>query len=106
MTHIRCRRPFQLCQDIALEGQQSKHMVNVATHRPRAPGAPGPNRWRDVVDDYNVGCLLPHPFRDPMGEFGAVDDDQNVGLESDSTCGCLSDAMHIKPKPRQYLAKA
>src|SRR5690349_21378893 len=81
-------------------------MVDIAAHRSRAPRPPGPDRRRHVVDDRNVRSITSHALGHPMGEFGAVDDDQNIRLQRDDTCSCLPDAMQINPETRQYLAEA
>ena len=82
-------------------------MVDVARHLAGAPGPPGPDRRRHVVDDRQIRPAPRDPLRHLVREIRAVDDDEHVGLGGED-CGdrlvarggrCAADAARIEPRP-------
>src|SRR4029079_6238764 len=55
-------------------------MIDIAAHGARAARTPGPYRRRLVIDYRDRRHLPAHPLRNPMREFGTVDDDEEIGL--------------------------
>src|SRR4051812_27584417 len=78
MADIAAWRPAELAVFLRLEWQQAEHMVDIAEHGPRPSRPPGPELWRDVIDDRDRRIARPHAAGDTVGEVGAVDDDERV----------------------------
>ena len=68
-------------------------MIYVCAHLVRAARPPCPNRRTNVIDDGNIWCLLAHTPRHTMGEFRAIDDDQDVRIRRYDRIGSLPDAV-------------
>src|SRR5208282_1043329 len=56
-------------------------MVDIGAHLPGAAGTPSPDARADIIYDRDIRAALAHPFSDRMGEFWAVDDDEQVWIE-------------------------
>ncbi len=84
-----------------LEGQQSKHMIDVGAHAPGAAGPPCPNARTDVIDDGYRGAALADALGDRVGELGAIDDDDGIGLETDRRIDRVVDAADDTRQTRQ-----
>src|SRR6266704_719123 len=78
MADIAAGRTAKPAIGLGLEGKQSEDMIDIAKHRARPAGPPRPDRGRYVVDDRDGGIAGPNAPRHPVGEIGAVDDDENV----------------------------
>src|SRR6516164_3277187 len=78
MPDIGAGRPSQFSVNIGLEWQHRQHVVDIGPHRLGASGAPGPNRWRDIVDNGYGRSSGADAAGYRMGEARAVDDDERM----------------------------
>src|SRR4051794_13729733 len=83
MADIGAGRTIKTAQRFRLERLDGEDMIDVRAHPARAPGAPGPDRRADIVDDRQLRQPLAHALRDRMGEIRGVDDDERVGALGD-----------------------
>src|SRR6185312_2938501 len=98
MTHIAARRTSEPQMRFRLKRQDAENVVHVTAHAPGAPWPPGPDTRRDIVDDRNLRCPAAHALGHLMGEFGAIENDENFGIELDH---CSRAFLYTLPDARE-----
>src|SRR5580698_2800536 len=96
MTDVETGRAAKPHMSRRLERQDREHAIDIAAHGAGAPGPPGPNRRRDVIDNRYCGRCGANPPRHTVGEIRAVDDDQNIRARGDNGVGSFTNAAQYQ----------
>ena len=95
MADIAARGTSEPPMRFGFEGQNAEDMVHITAHAPCAPRAPSPDARRDIIDNGDLRRLAAHALGDLMGEFGTVENDEDVRIEIDHGGGTLPDRLKI-----------
>ncbi len=92
MSDEYARRTVEPLKRLGLEGQKTKHAIDVRPHPGRPAGAPGPDARADIVDNRNGRVGGADLAGNREREAGYIDCDQAIRIISGDRAGRLIDA--------------